>query len=391
MTSGSSKFFGADLIDEDEIEAVVRVVRSRRLFRYYGPEGTASEVAEYEREWASLLRVPHALAVNSGTSSLLCALAALGIGPGDQVIVPAFSWIATVNAIQHLGAVPVVAEVDESLCLDPVAVERAVGPRTRAVLTVHMRGAAADMGGLLDVTRRHGLPLVEDCCQASGASYRGRRLGTLGIAGCYSTQYAKLVSTGEGGVLVTSDQGVYRKAIEVHDCGAVTRGGGGLPTYAGLNLRCTELQAAVGRVQLRRLDRMLEEMRQRHRLLSSVVAELPGLEPRPQNDAAGDSGCALIAMARTSGHAASICEALRRQGVYARQLYRPDVIDLHIYASWAPTIAHVTSAGLPAPDCPRTLALLGRAVHLDVSPLLSQEDVAHIVAALTTAASVPAD
>jgi predicted dehydrogenase len=208
----------------EEAEAVARVMQQRSLFRYYGI-GEPGEVAAYETEWAAHVGRRHALAVNSGTSALFCALVAAGVGPGDEVIMPSFAWASDANVILQLGAVPVVVDVDDTLTLDPAAVECHLTPRTAAILPVHMRGAPSDMHALLAIGERAGVPVVEDACQAAGVLLDGRRAGAFGLAAAFSTQYAKLVVTGEGGVVLTDDERCHEAALDAHDPGAAMRRG----------------------------------------------------------------------------------------------------------------------------------------------------------------------
>jgi 8-amino-3,8-dideoxy-alpha-D-manno-octulosonate transaminase len=290
------------------------------------------------------------------------------------VIVPAYTWNATANAVLAAGALPVLGEVDESLTLDPADVDAKLTPRTKAILPVHMRGNAADMAALGELARARGLALVEDVCQAAGASFAGRRLGTFGDAGAFSLQFNKIITTGEGGVMITGRRDVYETAIEVHDCAGPVRQGGPPPRFPGWNFRASELTAAVARVQLRRLDGLLERMRANHARLAALVEQLPGLTLRRSNDAAGDAGIALIAYAETAPLAADAADALRAEGVPAVQLYSPDVVDMHFYPFWRPVLDALGAAGMPAPSCPRTLELVGRAVHVDVPPQLDERE-----------------
>jgi len=367
-------FPGGMEIGDEELQALERVIRSRNLFRYYGIGDGPHEVAAFEAEFATHMGAEYALCVNAGSSALICALIGVGVGRGDEVIIPAYTWNATANAVLATGAIPVLAEVDESLTIDPADVERKLTPRTKALLPVHMRGNAADMNALVELAHAHGLALVEDACQAAGASLGGRRLGTFGDAGAFSLQFNKIITTGEGGVLVTNRRDLYDVAIEVHDCAGPVRDGGQPPRFPGFNFRASELTGAVARVQLTRLDGLLERMRARHDQLAAAVERLPGLTLRRSNDAAGDAGLALIAYAETAALAADAADALRAEGLPAVRLYDPDVVDMHFYPFWRPVLEAIAEAGLPAPECPRTLDLVGRAVHVDVPPQLDDRE-----------------
>jgi dTDP-4-amino-4,6-dideoxygalactose transaminase len=374
-------------VGDEELEALARVVRSKNLFRYYGIGDGPREVDAFEREVAAHLGAKHALCVNAGSSALICGLIGAGVGPGDAVVVPAYTWNATPNAVLATGALPVLAEVDESLALDPGDVARKLTPRTKAILPVHMRGAPADMRALTALAREHGLVVVEDVCQAAGASFEGRRLGTFGDGGAFSLQFNKIITTGEGGVLVTDRDDVYDLAIDVHDCAGRARRGEGVPRFPGWNFRASELVAAVGRVQLRRLDGLLERMRASHSRLAEHVATLPGLTLRRSNDDRGDAGIALVAFAETAALAADAVDALRAEGVLAMRIYDPDVVDLHVWPYWQPVLDAIAAAGTPAPDCPRTLELLARTVHVDVAPQLDEQDLEEICLAFTKVAT----
>jgi 8-amino-3,8-dideoxy-alpha-D-manno-octulosonate transaminase len=371
-------FPGGMEVGKEELEALARVIESKNLFRYYGVGDGPDEVLSFEREFAAHMGSKHALCVNAGSSALICALIGAGVGEGDEVIVPAYTWNATPNAVLATRALPVLAEVDESLTLDPADVERRITPRTRAILPVHMRGAPSAMDELVAIAKKHDLVLIEDVCQAAGATYRGRRLGTFGDAGAFSLQFNKIITTGEGGVLVTDRGDLLDIALDVHDCANSVRRGVGLPKFAGYNFRASELTGAMARVQLGRLDGLLERMRTNHARLTAQVGGLPGLELRRGNDEDGDAGIALIAFAEDAARAADAVDALNAEGVLAMQIYSPAVPDLHVYRFWAPVLAALETAGADAPDCPRTLDLLERTIHVDVSPLCEEQDLDEI-------------
>ena len=371
-------FPGGMEVGKEELEALARVIESKNLFRYYGVGEGPDEVLSFEREFAEHMGSKHALCVNAGSSALICALIGAGVGEGDEVIVPAYTWNATPNAVLATRALPVLAEVDESLTLDPADVERRITPRTRAILPVHMRGAPAAMEELGAIAKEHDLVLIEDVCQAAGATYRGRRLGTFGDAGAFSLQFNKIITTGEGGVLITDRYDLLDVALDVHDCANSVRRGVGLPKFAGYNFRASELTGAMARVQLGRLDGLLELMRANHARLSAEINGLPGLTLRRANCDEGDAGIALIAFGEDATRAADAVDALNAEGVLATQIYSPAVPDLHVYPFWAPVLAALETAGADAPDCPRTLDLLERTIHVDVSPLCEEQDLDEI-------------
>jgi 8-amino-3,8-dideoxy-alpha-D-manno-octulosonate transaminase len=371
-------FPGGMEVAREELEALGRVIESKNLFRYYGVGEGPDEVLSFEREFAEHMGAKHALCLNAGSSALICALIGAGIGEGDEVIVPAYTWNATPNAVLATRALPVLAEVDESLTLDPADVERRITPRTRAILPVHMRGAPAAMDELVAIAKKHDLVLIEDVCQSAGATYRGQRLGTFGDAGAFSLQFNKIITTGEGGVMITDRDDLLDIALDVHDCANSVRRGVGLPKFAGYNFRASELTGAMARVQLTRLDGLLERMRANHARLSAEISGLPGLTLRRPNDEDGDAGIALIAFADNAARAADAVAALNAEGVLAMQIYSPATPDLHVYPYWAPVLAALEAAGAEPPDCPRTLDLLERTIHVDVSPLCEEQDLDEI-------------
>jgi 8-amino-3,8-dideoxy-alpha-D-manno-octulosonate transaminase len=389
---------GGNLIGAEEEAAVLEVLRDKRLFRYYGPQPGPSKVAEFEQAFAAHMGAPHAVAVSSGTGALMCAGAGIGLGPGDEVIVPAYTFIAPVASVAHLGAVPILAEVDETLNLDPADVERKITPRTRAIMAVHMRGAAAQMAELQSLAQTRGLRLIEDVAQSDGGSYRSRRLGSLGDAGCFSFQFNKVITCGEGGVVITADETIHQRALMLQD----TVGGprNNIPqeeSLLGMNFRMTELSGAVALVQLGRLDALLETMRTRKRALKEGMADTltrAGGQFRTLADPAGDTGIALIFFMPTVELAQRAIQALKAEQIGASALYDPDRVDYHVYAHWAPILAQRpwSAQGGPwrwgepvkytADMCPRSLDLLGRAVHLNVNPLFTDEDIAETVTGL---------
>ncbi|MBX3012644.1 MAG: DegT/DnrJ/EryC1/StrS family aminotransferase [Caldilineaceae bacterium] len=379
-------------IDEEEEQAVLEVLRTKRLFRYYGPLTSSSKVLELEKTFATFMGTQYSLAVTSGTAALTCALHALGIGPGDEVIVPAYTWIASAAAIITAGAIPIMAEVNEALLLDPVDVAAKITPYTKAIMAVHMRGAPCPMDELLAIARKHDLKIIEDTAQADGGSYKGKRLGSMGDAGCFSLQFNKIITAGEGGMVITNDPEVWKRSLMYHDVGGPRMYN--VPTeelLIGTNYRMPELLGAVALVQLRRLDGLLTAMRERKQMLKAGMADVvkrKGITFRALNDEAGDTAIALIFFAESMDSAGAIAKALRAENIGASTLYRPDASDYHVYAHWTPIMEQRTWSpnGGPWRDaqrpieytkemCPRSLDLLGRAVHLNVSPLLTNEEI----------------
>ncbi len=378
---------GRNCIGREEEKAVLRVIRNQRLFRYYGTVEGPSEVEAFELAFAQTLSSRHAVAVASGTLALMTALAAAGIGPGNHVIVPAYTWVSTAAAVLAVGAVPVIAEVDETLSIDVEDAGRRISDRTKAIIAVHMRGAPADMEGVRGLADRHGLAVVEDAAQAIGDSFGGRRLGTLGDVGCFSLQYNKIITCGEGGVVVTDDPRLYDRALMYHDVAAAQRKTmGDTPVFFGTVCRMSELQGAVAAVQLRRMDSIIAGLpnqplanhRSDHRDRSP--ARIPTARLPRQG---GRHGYRLVLRCHDAIRAGLVAHALRSSGLPARVLFEPDRRDLHVAYHWTPILekrgwwqaTSLTDADADVsygPDCwARTTDLLGRSVHIDVSPDLT--------------------
>jgi len=274
-----------------EIDAAVRVLSSGQLFRYL-PD--AREADQFEEALARRLGARHAVAVNSGTAALICGLTALGIGPGDEVIVPAYGFVAGVLAPLAVGAVPVVAEIDESLTLDPADLRSKITARTRAVIPVHVHGLAADLDAICTVAAQHGLAVLEDACQAIGGTYHGQHLGTIGSAGAFSFNQHKIITAGEGGALVTSDAELRDRAFLTHDGSSMfSRHQFRVPDFAGLAFRMSEISAAILSAQLARLDEILVGLRETRDRVGTALASAAPLKPIAIHDLAGSCGTNL--------------------------------------------------------------------------------------------------
>ena len=255
----------------EEMEAAMRVLRSGNLTAQRGPE-----VAEFDQAYAEYNGVKHAVATSNGTTALHIALAAARIGVGDEVIVPPLTFLASATSVLMNNAIPIFADVEpETLGLDPQAVRAHVTPRTKAIIVVHLNGYPADMDGLLDVTREHNLVVIEDCAHAHGATYKGKKVGTLGDVGCFSFQHKKNLSLGEGGSVITDDDHLAERLRGVRSFGS----------DFGYNYRMTELHAAIGKVRLARLDDMNAQRQANAAYLDEHLSKLPGLAPqKPRND-----------------------------------------------------------------------------------------------------------
>src|SRR6266542_39604 len=269
-----AEYPGASMIGDEERRQVMEVLDRQTLFRYYGPQ-TPDKVATLEREFARYVGTRWALGVTSGTAALRVGITALGIGPADEVIVPAITFIASAGAVLAARAYCVFAECDESFGLDPADLERMITSRTKAIMPVHLGGAPCRMDEIMDVANRHHIPVIEDCAQSAGASYKGRRIGSIGTVGCFSLQTQKIITSGEGGMVTTSDPVVYERASRAHDHGSYRFGRQGarvsgstdaagvdesaapppqLQPFVAEVYRMGELHGAVALAQLRKLD-----------------------------------------------------------------------------------------------------------------------------------------
>jgi len=403
-------YTGAAYIGEEERHEVLEVLERRALFRYYGP-APPDKVATFEREFARTIGTRWALGVTSGTAALKVALAGLGIGPGDEVIVPAITFIASAGAVLAHHAYCVFAECDETFGLDPEDAARRISPRTKAIMPVHLGGVPCRMDELLAVARARGVQVIEDCAQSAGASYKGRMVGSLGDVGAFSLQTQKVITSGEGGVVTTSDPVIYERASRYHDHGGYRYGREGvrvsgsteaagadesappppqLAPFVGEVYRMGELAGAVALAQLRKLDRILATARHNKRFLVERIAGLRGFRLRAVPDPEGDAGLRVGLILDDPARTAPFIRAMRAEGVPVSQVYG----GLPVYAAeqilhrrphWAaagddPRARPLVPLGEPyGPPvryelgmCPRTEALLARAISLDVSGALSQ-------------------
>ena len=395
---------GLGVFGDEEREAALRVLESRSLFRYYGPD-LQHEVAGLEAAVCEALGCGHAVAVSSGTAALRVALAAAGVGCGDEVIVPSFTFIATVNAVVVAGAVPVFAEVDDTLGLDVADVASKITDRTAAVIAVHLENEACDLEGLQSLLSGRGITLIEDTAQAMGATYRGRALGTIGDLGCFSMQLDKNVTAGEGGVVTTNDDRLFLRAARYQDQGGqfVTSHGGGRgddldEAFVGENLRMTELAGAIAHAQFKKLPALLDRMRANRTRIAEAVGEIPGMQPRRSLDAAGGGGSSLTWFLPSQASAKRFAKALLAEGIAAGQFYAgkpvylsPSILDKRTATNkggpWHCS-AHPTDIEYGPGLCPRTEELVARNLIVPVGAGYTPEDCDDVAAAITKAAAV---
>jgi dTDP-4-amino-4,6-dideoxygalactose transaminase len=377
-------------------------VSGPHLFRYYNPR--PSKVCQAEELMRGAVGVKHALGVNSCTSALVAAYRALGIGAGDEVIVPAYTFFATAATVCAANAVPVIVDVDDSLNMDAAQVEKAITRRTKAIAPVHMRGAPAQMDALVDLSKRKGIPLVEDVAQACGGSFGGRKLGAIGALGCFSFDFYKIAVSGEGGFVTTDDEWLYTRAQSWHDTAACWRPDrfarerreGEL--FCGENYRMSELEGAVAVAQIRKLETMLAGHRRANARIRAGVGTPAGVSWRRQTDPAGDTGINLVFYLENADRTRRVLKALQAENVPAGGIYDSKIRDWHIYTYWDHVMERksVSADGLPwsaipagelprygRDMCPRALDLLSRAVIVDVDWRLSDADCGAITWGMT--------
>jgi len=363
---------------KEEEEELVALIRAGHLFRYGDPADPRFKrrVEKLEEEVSAAFGVRHALAVCSGTAALITALSAAGIGPGDEVIVPGYTFVASMSAVVLCGAVPVLAEVDESLTLDPQDVERRISRHTRAILAVHMIGNPCDLSALSEIAARRGLRLIEDAAQAFGGSYQGRRLGTIGALGAYSFNFYKMINAGDGGMVVSDDEELYERAFAYHDQGHLPRRAGvevGRRSVIGQNYRMSELNAAVLLAQLRKLEAILARLRALKGRFREQIQGIPGLEFRRLHDPAGECATILTVLLPDSRRAEAVAGRLGTTTVAGS--------GWHVYNNMENILGMKTinpkNNPLRSPHykgkaeyrkgmLPRTDALLGRAINVSV-------------------------
>ena len=327
-----SGFPGINWLDQQEEEAVVDVLRKGALFRYYGLQ-PPTYVNQLEQYACDFYEVRHALAVNSGTGALCTAMSALGIGPGAEVIVPAFLWVATVTAVIQNNAIPVLCEIDDSFNMDPDDVERKITERTRLIAVVHMAGTPCDMDGIMRVAHKHSIPVLEDCAQCNGGSFKGQKVGTFGKVGIFSLQINKNCTAGEGGLLVTDDEQLRIRLVAAHDLGIPWKQG--LPDETGSvylwgqGRRMGELAGAVANVQLRKLPQVVTHMQRSKQRIKETLGEVEGVSFRKLNDPEGDTGPFLILTFADELRAASVTQRLTEGGI--ENVFHVAKYGLHIY------------------------------------------------------------
>jgi dTDP-4-amino-4,6-dideoxygalactose transaminase len=386
--------FGVHELGEEEKRYVNDVLNRKAVFRWQDAKN--SYVMRFEEGFAKKTGAKHALAVSSGTAALVTGLTALGIGPGDEVIVPAYTYIASASAVILVGAVPVIAEIDDTLTLDPKDFERNITPYTKAVMPVHMRGIPCDMDKIMRIAKKHKIAVIEDASQCDGGTYKGKRIGTIGHVGCFSLQASKTITSGEGGVVVTNDDHLYARAAIAHDSGIafwrklseeltkkVT-----LQAFAGQGYRMNELAGAVAFAQLHKLDKIVAVCRQRKKELLRDIAGAPGLKPMRVPDPDGECAYSANFLFDSAEEAQRFAQALSAEGVRVHTIHNEGFPDRHIYKYWDYVLNKVPiSEGrdpwrdprykgnvvYSADMCPQTMSVLTRTVAVPLNQRMTSK------------------
>ncbi len=321
------------MMGQEEIDAVARVINSGKLFKVN--DGPFQETKNFEKEMCEKMDVSHTLLMTSGHAALESALVGLGLGPGDEVIVPAYTYIATAMAVVATGAMPVIAEIDESLALDPTDIENKITERTKAILPVHMQGHPCNMDAIMKIAKKHNLAVIEDACQAVGGSYKGKSLGTIGDAGAFSFNYFKVLTAGEGGALLTNNQLLFERALIYHDSSAIAFFGNqmdGFSTdpFCGVEYRTNEITAAIMREQLKKLDTILDTLKKNRQRLAEKLS--PYFNFIPSNDKEGDCSIALTLLFDSEDETRAVAE---NTDIY---IGIPYDTGKHVYTRWTPIL-----------------------------------------------------
>ena len=317
---------GFELFGTEERSEVNDVLETGIMMRYGfdGPRKGVWKSKELEAAICSVFDSKYAQLVSSGTAALTTAMAALGIGYGDEIILPAFTFVASFEAVMSVGAIPVFVDVDDTLTMNPEAVRKAITSKTKCVMPVHMCGSMADMDALEAICKEHQLILLEDACQSIGASHRGRKLGTIGDAGTFSFDFVKTITCAEGGAVITNREDIFIKSDGFSDHGHDHKGadrGADLHPFVGYNFRISELHAAVGLAQIQKLDQFLDIQKRNHAALKEILSQVPEISFRRLPDPQGDSCTFISWFLPTEAITRSVIASLKEQGILPGNFY----------------------------------------------------------------------
>ena len=390
--------WGAQHYDEKEKEQLLEVWQKKLPFRWYGQmREQPVKVATFEKEFAARMQTKYALAVNSGTSALETAVSALGIGPGDEVIIPAWTWHSSATSVVRAGGLPVFAEIDESFNLDPNDIERHITPQTKCIMAVHLQGNPADMDKIMAIARKHKLRVLEDSAQSVGASYKGKPLGSIGDIGIYSHQVNKTISAGEGGSVVTNDPELFERACRFHDVGGLRTaheellGKAKFDRFVGANFRMNEFSGGVMLAQLRKLDTIIGKTRRYGRKIYDGIGDLPGIHLRRRPDPQGELCVGVFLGFKSKAQRDQYMAAMKKENVGSRppggsvilpiEPYIEKKVTAHpAWPTWNSPRGKAIQYG--AASCPRTIDILSRFAGAMIHPMYTEKDVDDIVRAI---------
>ena len=389
--------YGPQFYDDVEKRQLLDVLESRYPFRWWGGNSQPNKVLQFEKGYAAHIGTKYGIGVTSGTTALYTAMAALEIGPGDEVILPAWTWYADYDAVVLSGALPVFAEIDESLAIDPKDIEARITPRTKAIVPSHLQGGVADMDPILEIARKHKLRVVEDCAQCCGGRYKGNYVGSIGDVGINSFQLSKTITSGEGGAVTTNDSELFERAVRFHDVGSIRSpykqalGGGMLAAFAACNFRMSEFTGAVLKGQLQKLDTICKGLRKNARKVREGIADLPGLKLRKTPDQEGDLGVTVFLDHGTRERRDRFLRALRAEGIHASGPSGSVILPADQRIANKATI-HPDWPSFNSPEgkairygreaCPRTIDIIGRTGGVIMDPNFTENDVKDIVRAI---------
>ena len=390
----SSRPYGPQFYDDVEKQELLDVLESRSPFRW---RGEGSKVLQFEQAYTKHLGVGHAIGVTSGTTALYTAMAALEIGPGDEVILPAWTWYADYDAIVLSGGLPVFAEIDESLAIDPRDIEHRITPRTRAIIPCSLQGGVADMDPIMEIAKSHNLRVLEDFSQCVGGRYKGKYLGSIGDIGINSFQLGKTITSGEGGAVVSNDAKIFERAVRFHDVGVLRAPytdelkGGMLAAFASCNFRMNEFTGAVLKGQVQKLDTICSRLRANARKVREGIADLPGLKMRKSADVDGDLGVTIFLDHGTRERRDKFLRALRAEGISAAGPGGSVILPIDprienkvtIHPAW-PSFQSAEGKAIRYGKecCPRTIDIIGRFGGVIMDPNFNDDDLKDIVRAI---------
>lgn len=384
-------------VGKEEIEQITKSIESKDFFKL---NGGCRQCYTVEEKLCSIMGVNYSLFMTSGQAALTTALVALGIGPGDQVIVPGYTYIATAMAVVAAGAIPVIAEIDDTLTISPEDIEKKITKYTKAIIPVHILGIPCDMDKICAIAKKYNLYIIEDACQADGGSYKGRRLGSIGDVGAFSFNYFKIITSGEGGALITNNKQVFERSLIYHDSSAVAFFGKqteGFSTegFCGTEFRANELCGAMVNAQLDKLDAILENLRKTKKYICDNIKDV--LNVIPSNDFEGDCSTNVCVQFDSMEKAKDFSEKCAAYGASV-------VIDSnrHVYSNWQP-ILEKKGAFNPLMDpfkmeankdaqieytkdmCPKTLDILSKTVEFALKCDMTKDECDKIIDAMVNA------